>query len=212
MRVLIGCERSGRVRDAFIRRGHDAWSCDLEPTDSPGPHIQGDVLDVLDGGWDLGIFHPVCRYLSNSGAKHLYERMRKEYGCYTDRWEKMIDGAVFFRTLLHAPIEKIAVENPVIHGHAKKIIGMEQTQIIHPWEHGHKEMKATCLWLKNLPEIVDTDNVGPPPTDPEERKKWAVVHRMPPGPERERLRSQTYQGIADAFADQWGGELAVRVT
>lgn len=204
MKVLVACEVSGVVRDAFADMGHDAWSCDLLPSETNGNHIQGDVLDILDDGWDLMIAHPVCRYLANSGSKHLYIGMRKENGPEPGRWRKMQEGAVFFRKLLDARIPQKAVENPIIHRHAAEAIGRRQTQIIHPWQHGHKEMKATCLWLQNLPLLVPTNIVGPPPKDPEERKKWAVVHRMPPGPDREARRSRTYEGVARAMAERWG--------
>lgn len=203
MKILVACERSGKVRDALIKRGHNAVSCDLHPSDRAGPHIRGNVLNHIDSGWDGMIAFPTCRYLCNSGAKHLYRGMKKVNGRDPVRWSKMKEGAEFFRELLYADIELIAVENPIMLGHAKKLVGGSQTQIIQPWHHGHREMKATCLWLYGLPPLVRSNDVGPPPKDPEERKKWAVVHRMTPGPERERLRSETYQGIADAMADQW---------
>ena len=204
MKVLVACEFSGVVRDAFKARGHDAMSCDLEPTESPGKHYQGDVLDILDDDWDLLIAHPPCTFLSNSSSKHLYIGMKKTEGRSLDRWEKMKAAALFFRLLLRAPIKRKAIENPIIHYHAADLIGRRQDQIIQPWEHGHKEMKATCLWLENLPLLKETNNVGPPPKDPEERKAWARVHRMPPGPERQKERSRTLSGIAEAFAEQWG--------
>lgn len=199
MKVLIGCEYSGRVRDAFIAAGHDAMSCDLLPTDAPGPHYEGDIFDVINDGWDLAIFHPPCTYLANSGVRWL--------GTQPDRWKHMIDGAVFFRDLLHAPIPHIAVENPVMHGYARKIIGERATQTIHPWEHGHPEQKATGLWLRGLPPLMPTDNVR------EVMKSLTVaernrIHYASPGPDRWKLRSTTYQGIADAMADQWGHDLA----
>ena len=205
MKVLIACEESGIVRDAFLARGHDAMSCDLKPTRRPGPHYEGDVLDVLGKGWDMMIAHPVCRYMANSGGRWLYLGGKKVNGRDEERWENMRAGAAFFNKLYNADIPKIVVENPIIHEHAQAIIGVKQSQVIQPWHHGHKEMKATCLWLSgDLPLLLPSNVVGPPPKDPEERKAWAVVHRMPPGQERERLRSETKQGIADAFAAQWG--------
>lgn len=204
MRILVACERSGKVRDALIARGHDATSCDLHPSDRPGPHHQGDVLEILDDGWDGLIAHPVCKRLANSGSKHLYRGMNKRNGRDPIKWREMEEGAEFFRRFLYADIPLIAVENPIIHCHAKELIGMEQTQVIQPWHHGHKEMKATCLWLRGgLKRLERSNDVGPPPKDMIERRKWAVVHRMSPGPERERKRSETYQGIADPMADQW---------
>lgn len=196
MRVLVAGEFSGVVRDAFTARGHDAWSCDLLPSERPGKHLKGDVRLSLYSGWDLLIAHPPCKYLANSGVRWL----RSEEG----RWEKMVKAASFFRCLLNSRIPKKAIENPIIHCHAAELIGRRQDQIIQPWHHGHREMKATCLWLENLPPLIETDNVGPPPKDPEERKTWAKVHRMPPGPDRWKNRSRTLSGIGKAMAEQWG--------
>lgn len=205
MKALVACERSGKVREALRKVGVDAISCDITPADDGSPHHhQGDVLAILDQGWDLMIAHPPCTYLSNSGAKHLYRGMNKENGVCFDRWGKMVDAAKFFRDLMEAPIPRICIENPIMHGHGKMLIGYQQTQTIQPWYFGHKEVKATCLWLKGLLGLRPSDNVGPPPKDPEEMKLWAKVHRMPPGPDRQRLRSETYQGIAEAIAVQWG--------
>ena len=178
----------------FARKGHDAWSCDILPTETPGQHYQGDVFDILDHGWDLMIAHPPCTYLANSGVQHLY----KEEG----RWSKMIDGAVFFRALLEAPIPRIAVENPVMHGYAKKIIGRGQDQVIQPYMFGHKEQKATCLWLKNLPPLEPTTDLKAEtmalPDGERQRLHW-----LSPTEDRQKLRSVTYSGIAEALADQW---------
>jgi len=195
MRVLIACEHSGVVRDAFIRRGHAAMSCDLLPTDSPGPHYEGDVRNVIDDGWNLMIAHPPCTYVCNSSAKHLYRGMKKENGKNPDRWAAMEDGAEFFKFLWDAPIERIGIENPVMLGHAKKLIGVSQNQVVQPWWFGHGETKATCLWLKGLPELVPTDVV---------EGREARIHKMGPSPDRSKLRSETYRGIADAMAEQWG--------
>jgi hypothetical protein len=189
MRVLIACEYSGRVRDAFIRMGHDAMSCDLLPTDSPGPHYQGDVFDVIGDGWDLMIAHPPCTHLAVSGARH-FEAKRAD-----GRQQEALD---FVRRLLNADIPRIALENPV------SIISSvirKPDQIIHPWQFGHGETKATCLWLKNLPLLTSTNIVDG--RDPR-------VHFMPPSPDRWKLRSTTYQGIADAMAAQWGDVLVNR--
>ena len=188
MKVLIACEYSGRVRDAFIKKGHDAMSCDILPTEVEGPHYQGDVLDVLDDGWDLMVAHPPCTFLSNSGVRWLYSQ--------EGRWQKMLEGADFFRTLCLAPIEKVAVENPVQHKHAVAAHGCgRQTQSIQPWQFGHGEVKRTCLWLKNLPPLEPTDIV---------EGREARVHRMPPSEDRWKHRSTTLQGIANAMAEQWG--------
>ncbi len=191
MKVLIACEFSGIVRDAFLARGNDALSCDLLPTESDGPHYQGDVFDVIEDGWDLMIAHPPCTYLSNSGVRWLYEQ--------DDRWGKMVIGASFFRRLMEAPVPRIAVENPIMHKHAVRIITRRQDQVVQPWWFGHGETKATCLWLKNLPKLVATDVV-------EEREHR--IHRLPPSKDRAKLRSITYPGLAAAMADQWGGLLS----
>lgn len=181
MRVLIACEFSGRVRDAFRRGGHDAMSCDLLPTDVPGPHYQGDVTDVLDDGWDLMIAHPPCTHLAVSGARW-----------FKDKQTEQAEALDFVRLLLSAPIERIALENPVsvISSRIRK-----PDQIVQPWQFGHGETKATCLWLKNLPPLVPTDIV---------EGREAKVHRLPQSADRWKLRSLTYQGIADAMAEQWG--------
>ena len=183
MRVLIGCEYSGVVRDAFIRAGHDAMSCDLLPTESPGPHYQGDIRDVLDYPWELAIFHPPCTHLSVSGARHFAEK----------RMDGRQQSAVsFFMALARAPIPKIAIENPVC---IMSSVYRKPDQIIQPWQFGHGETKATCLWLKGLPLLVPTEIVG---------GREARIHKMPPSENRWKERSMTYEGIARAMADQWG--------
>lgn len=185
MRVLIACEFSGIVRDAFIEKGHDAMSCDLLPTESPGPHHQGDVFDVLDDGWDLMIAHPPCTYIANSGVRWLYEQ--------EGRWELMKQGAKFFLKLLNAEIPMVAVENPIPHKHA----GLPPyTQLVQPYNFGHNESKATCLWLHNLPPLMATEMVR------DDIKH--TVHQLPPSPGRSKLRSVTFRGIAAAMANQWG--------
>ncbi|WNT44572.1 DNA methyltransferase [Arthrobacter phage Tillums] len=195
MKVLVACEYSGRVRDAFLKRGHDAMSCDLLPTDVPGPHYEGDVFDVLGDGWDLMIAHPPCTYLSNSGVRWLHTQ--------PGRWELMRDGAKFFAELLNADVPRIAVENPVMHGYAREIIGSKATQTIQPWEFGHTETKRTGLWLKNLPALVPTDDVREA-MQGMAKKDTDKVHYASPGKDRWKLRSTTYQGIANAMATQWG--------
>jgi hypothetical protein len=189
MKVLIACEFSGIVRDEFAKRGHNAWSCDLLPTDRQGNHIQDDVLNVIGDGWDMMIAHPPCTYLSNSGVSWLYKK--------PGRWQQMRDGAAFFKRLLTASIPKRAIENPIMHKYAVEIIGRRQDQVIQPWQFGHPESKATCLWLEGLPPLEPTNVV-----DGREQR----LHRLPPSPERWKLRSTTYQGIAEAMAEQWGRE------
>jgi hypothetical protein len=181
MKVLVGCEFSGIVRRAFRERGHDAWSCDLLPAEDDGEHLQCDVLDVLGYGWDLAIFHPPCTRLAVSGA-----RWFKDYP------QEQADALDFVRRLLEAPIDKIALENPisVISSKIRK-----PDQIIQPWQHGHGETKATCLWLKNLTKLVPTNIVD---------GRTPRVHHASPGPDRWKERSRTMPGIADAFAEQWG--------
>lgn len=196
MRVLVACEFSGIVRDAFRARGHEAISADLLPTERPGPHYQGDVLELLTGifptRWDLVIAHPPCTYLANSGVRWLYKDGEPD----EDRWLRMADAAEFFKALLNAPVPRIAVENPVMHRYAKAIIGRGPDQCIQPWQFGHGETKRTCFWLKNLPPLEPTNIV-----DGREPR----VHYASPGPDRWKERSRTLQGLADAMADQWGG-------
>lgn len=181
--MLVACEYSGRVRDAFIARGHDAISCDLLPTEAPGPHYQGDVFDIINAGFDLMIAHPPCTHLAVSGARHF--AAKKASGVQDEALE-------FVRKLLDAPIPKIALENPV-----SIIASMIRpaSQYIQPWEHGHGETKKTGLWLKGLPLLVPSNVVD---------GRADTVHKMSPGPDRWKNRSRTYQGIANAMAAQWG--------
>jgi len=190
LRILIACEYSGVVRDAFIAKGHDAISCDLLPTDAPGPHYQGDVFDIINDGFNLMIAHPPCTHLAVSGARHF--AAKRESGVQQEALE-------FVRRLLDAPIEHIALENPVsiISSQIRK-----PDQIVQPWMFGHAESKATCLWLKNLPKLVPTDDVyDHMMTLPKAERNR--VHYMSPGPDRWKLRSTTYAGFAQAMADQW---------
>lgn len=196
MKVLIACEYSGTVRDAFLALGHDAMSCDLLPTDQPGPHYQGNVLDIINDGWDLMIAHPPCTYLTNSGVCHLHKNPQ--------RWKDLDEAALFFKTLLDAPIPKKCIENPIMHKYAKERIGnVKQSQIIQPWMFGHMEQKATCLWLEGLPLLVETQNVKKEmmllPDNQRQR-----LHYLPPSADRWKKRSVTYSGIAKAMAEQWG--------
>jgi hypothetical protein len=207
MRVLVACEYSGIVRDAFIAKGHEAMSCDILPTDRPnwtydpltdirthhperGQHYKGDVLDIIYDGWDLMIAHPPCTYLTNSGVRWLHTQ--------PGRWDQLRLAGEFFNRLLDAPIPRICIENPIPHKYAIECMnGRKYTQIIQPWQFGHGETKATCLWLKGLPKLQPTDIV-----DGREQRIW----KLPPSEDRWKIRSTTYQGIADAMADQWGGE------
>ena len=200
MRVLVGCERSGKTREAFRSRGHEAWSCDIETADDNSPfHLQRDVLEVIHDGWDLAIFHPPCTYLSVSG-QHWNHRQ-------PGRIAKRDAALDFVRRLLDAPIEKIALENPIsiISSFIRK-----PDQIVQPWMFGHDASKATCLWLKNLnPLRIDPALNVPPRITADGKKRWANQtdsgqNRLGPSADRARLRSETYQGIADAFALNWG--------
>jgi hypothetical protein len=182
MRVLVGCEFSGVVREAFRAAGHDAWSCDLLPAEDDSPyHLQRNVLDVLDLGWDLAVFHPPCTHLAVSGARW-----------FKDKQGEQQEALDFVRQLLAAPVLRIALENPIsiISSRIRK-----PNQIIHPWQFGHGEVKATCLWLKGLPPLQPTEIVD---------GRHARVHRESPGPNRWKNRSRTYTGIAAAMAAQWG--------
>ena len=193
MKVLVACEYSGIVRDAFAAKGHDAWSCDILPTESPGNHFQGDVLEHLDKGWDLMIAHPPCTHLAVSGARWFTEGKKP--------WSLQEEALDFVRKLLDAPIDKISLENPisVISTKIKK-----PTQIIQPYQFGHGERQSICLWLNNLPKLKSTDNV-----DGREQRIW----KMPPSKNRSKLRSLFYTGIAEAMADQWGndGQMDIRI-
>lgn len=194
--MLVGCEFSGIVREAFRARGHDAVSCDLLPAeDGSRHHFQSDIFNLMRGNpyWDLLIFHWPCTRLCNSGVRWLYGGK----GSVRDeaRWANMKDDAHKFRDLLTSDIPKIAGENPIMHRYAQSIIGEKYSQIIQPWQFGHGEIKATCLWLKNLPPLVPTNIV---------EGRTPRVHHASPGPERWKERSRTLPGIAKAMAEQWG--------
>lgn len=193
MRLLVACECSGTVRDAFRARGHDAWSCDLDPCESdPQWHIQGDVLPLLTDGWDMMVAHPPCERLCVSGARWKYEKAG---------WpEEQAESLKFVRALLDAPIPKIALENPV--GIISTKI-RKPDQVIQPWMFGHPETKASCWWLKNLPRLHPTHKRDDLFCEQEPTERTARVHKLPPGPMRKKLRSWRYTGIAKAMADQW---------
>jgi hypothetical protein len=191
LRVLVACEFSGTVRDAFLARGHDAWSCDILPDErGSNRHIRGDARDILGDGWDLlMVAHPPCTRLCNSGVRWLQER---------NLWADLDEAAALFSAFWNAPIDRVAIENPVMHRHAKaRIVNYQPpAQSVQPWQFGHGETKRTCLWLRGLPVLTPTDIVA----GREQR-----VHRMPPGPNRWRERSRFFPGIAAAMAEQWGG-------
>jgi hypothetical protein len=192
MRVLIACEYSGTVRDAFIAQGHDAMSCDLLPSDRPGPHYQGDIVDILRDDWGLMIAHPPCTHLAVSGAKHFAAKQADG---------RQAAALAFVRMLMDAPIPRICVENPV------SIISTKirkPDQIIQPWQFGHEATKTTCLWLKGLPPLVPTDIVGKGARHvTKSGKSLPTWYNLPPSADRWKIRSATFQGIADAMAAQW---------
>ncbi|MFN4288922.1 MAG: hypothetical protein ACK4E3_10560 [Brevundimonas sp.] len=198
LRVLVACEFSGTVRRAFAARGHDAWSCDLLPAeDGSNRHIRGDARDHLNDGWDLlMVAHPPCTRLCNSGVRWLHTpppgRTREEMRA------ELAEAAALFSDFWTAPIERVCIENPVMHRHAKALIRdyRPPAQSVQPWQFGHGESKRTCLWLRGLPPLVPTNVVS---------GREPRVHRMPPGPDRARERSRFFSGIAEAMADQWGG-------
>ena len=213
MKVLVACEYSGVVRDAFINKGHKAISCDLLPSDSDlGEHYQGDVTDILNDGWDMMIAHPPCTYLSVSGArwyyhpedKHLPYEERRPHPMHPNRRQLQQEALDFVQLLLDAPINKIVVENPisVISSKIKK-----PTQIIQPYEYGHPTSKSTCLWLKNLKPLQPTDVVEPIWINVSKGKRMSKFHYDTytlPKEERGKIRSATFPGIAKAMANQWG--------
>lgn len=233
--ILVACEYSGIVRDAFRRRGFNAMSCDLLPTDAPGPHYQGDVFDVLKdpgrffgGPIHMAVMHPPCTFLTNAGARWLWRHDQQARKTVTDergqrlpvwqRWKDMEEGALFFKALWEADIPRIAVENPVMVGYAKAIIGggpdalsrvdwedakAEPSCSFQPYHHGHMEQKQTCLWLKNLPNLVPSNDVKAA-TLALPYAERAKVHHASPGPDRWKLRSTFFTGVAEAMADQWG--------
>lgn len=201
LKILVACEYSGRVREAFAAKGHIAWSCDLLPTEIPGNHHQGDVFDILDRGWDVLIAHPPCTYLANSGVQHLHK--------VAQRWHQMLEGRDFFLRLLHTDIPKIAVENPVPHSYADL---PPYSQIIQPYHFGEEAEKKTCLWLKGLPKLQPTKIVerGERYIMANGKSNGSKWYQLPPGKDRWKHRSTTFQSIANAMANQWPGEILQR--
>lgn len=223
MKILVACEYSGRVRDAFIALGHDAMSCDLLATDAPGKHYQGDIRDVLYEGWDLMIAHPPCTRLTNSGVRWLIEPPKKlatwQYPAETVAayagmgrdarlafmWSELRSGAEFYKLLRDAPIPRKAIENPIMHRYARERIEIGTRQVVQPWWFGDEAFKATGLELIGLPPLVPTNKLTPPKKDTQAYKDWSKVHYASPGKDRWKLRSTTFPGVADAMANQWGG-------
>jgi len=208
MKVLIACEFSGRVRDAFIKKGHNAISCDFEDTEIPGPHYKGNVIELLYEGWDLIIAHPPCTYLTNAQSwthyhpsdKLLERHLRRPHPKYPHRKEKQLEAINFFKMLYRTPIGKICIENPVPMSILIDHIG-PYTQTIQPYMFGEDASKRTCLWLKGLPPLVPTCYIK---KDKYANQTPSGQNKLGPSPERWKERSRTYQGIADAMAEQWG--------
>ncbi len=204
--VIVGCETSGIIRNEFAKRGWNAWSCDLLPTEIPGNHIQCkdefEIFDIINSGyWHLGIFHPECRFLCNSGSWCLY---KEDKTIDLQRWHQMRTAAEFFKRFLNLPIEHTAVENSVMHGHAVQIIGKKQTHTIQPYQFGHPESKRTALWLKNLPSLIPTNRLPKPARGYWDNQTPTGQNKYGPAANRSAVRAKTYEGIAAAMADQWG--------
>jgi len=201
MKILIACEESQTVCKAFRKLGHEAYSCDTQPCSGGQPqwHYQQDVTDLLDYHWDMIIAHPTCTYLANSGVQHLTGKNPK-----AGRWQQLDDGARFFKLFIDHPCKRIAIENPIMHKYAiERIGGKKHDQLIQPYQYGHMERKATCLWLKGLPHLTPTNDVKADMLKLPKNVQQKMFY-LPPSKDRAKLRSKTYQGIADAMANQWG--------
>lgn len=209
MRVLIGCETSGVVRRAFAARGFDAWSCDLLPSeDRSNKHLICDIRSILADGWDLlAVMHPPCTRLCNSGVRWLSRAPKGK--TLEQMWAELDAGAALFSECWNAPVPRIAIENPVMHRHAKeRIDGFEPpAQTVQPWWFGEPFFKSTSFYLKGLPKLGATHRLAPPKAGTEEHKRWSLVHRCPPSSDRWKIRSRTFEGIAAAMAMQWGNAL-----
>ncbi len=203
LRVLVACEYSGRVRDAFKAKGHYAMSCDMLPTEVPGLHHKGDVIEVLHDGWDLLIAHPPCTRLTNSGVRWLH--VPPPGRTKDEMWRDLDLAAGFYKMLRDAPIAMKAIENPVMHRYARERIGAVRRQVVQPWWFGEQAFKATGFELIGLPPLVPTNKLTPPKAGTDEHKQWSWVHRAPPSADRWKHRSRTFPGIAAAMADQWPG-------
>lgn len=205
MRVLIGCETSGVMRRAFAALGHDAWSCDILPADDgSNHHIRGDVRDHLADGWDLLVVaHPPCTRLCNSGVRWLHKAPPGK--TVSQMWAELEEGVSLFSDCWNAPVERVAVENPVMHRHARERMpaSLPKPQIVQPWWFGEPFFKATGFYLRGLPDLTPTNKLTPPKPGTEAHKAWSAVHRAPPGPDRWKFRSRTFEGVAEACATQW---------
>lgn len=205
MKVLVACEESQAVTKAFRARGHNAYSCDLEPCSGGRPewHIQEDIFSgVLRDGWDVMIAFPPCTRLSNSGVRWLHSPPKNK--TWDEMWHELYEAVTFYKKIRAIGIKKIAIENPIMHKYARAMIGNLERKIVQPWWFGEKAFKATGFELHNLPELLPTNKLIPPLKGTEEHKQWSAIHRMPPSKDRAKLRSKTYPGIAKAMAEQWG--------
>ncbi len=211
MTVLVACEESGTFRDALLARGIDAVSCDLKPTSKPGPHIVGDALDQIGRRWRAVIAFPVCKYLTNAGAKHLYIGGRKENGRHEPRWLALEAGVAFYAAFRKANATLIAIENPIWHAHAAAMLGHPSRRFCQPWWFGEPAFKATGWELHGLPHLRPTNRLTPPKPGTTEHKAWSWVHRCPPSKNREEIRSKAFPGMAAAAAEQWALGLAARM-
>ena len=205
MRVLVACEYSGRFRDAFMAAGHDAVSCDLLDTEVPGPHFKGDIRELLrvDRRWALMIAHPECTRLTNAGVRWLKKAPPGK--TLVQMWRDLFAGAEFYRFLRDAPIPMKAIENPVMHCHARELIQPGKRQVVQPWWFGDPFFKATGWELIGLPPLKPTNKLTPPKKGTPEHKAWSAVHMASPGPDRWKERSRSFPGMAAACAAQWGG-------
>ena len=204
MKVLVACEKSQKVCIAFRKNGHEAYSCDLEECTGGCPewHIQCDVREILYDNWTMMIAHPECKRLANSGVRWLHHPPPGK--TFDEIWLELYEAVKFYKILRDAPIEKKAIENPIMHKYARAMIGGIQRQVVQPWWFGDPAFKATGLELYSLPKLVPTNKLIPPDKNTEEFKEWSFIHRMPPGPKRSELRSITFSGLAAAMANQWG--------
>ncbi len=206
MRILIGCETSGVMRRAFAALGHDVWSNDMLPAeDGSNRHLIGDIRDFLNMEWDLlAVMHPPCTRLCNSGVRWLHQPPPGK--TLDEMWRELEDGVDLFNACLNAPIKRVAVENPVMHSHAReRIVNWIKPQIVQPWWFGEPFFKATGFYLRGLPPLQPTNKLIPPKAGTDEHKAWSAIHRASPGPDRWRFRSRTFDGIAAACAEQWAG-------
>ena len=207
MKILVACEESQAVTIELRKLGHEAFSCDIDPCTGGYPewHIKGDVLKVLNDGWDMMIAHPPCTRLTNAGRRWLHGPPKNK--TMVEMWSDFFEGVKFYKAIRNANIPKIAIENPVMHDHARELLGKHKRNIVQPWWFGEKMFKATGFELKGLDPLVETNRLTPPKSGTDEHKEWSFIHRMSPGPERTRLRSKTPAGIAKAMAEQWAGDI-----